>query len=133
MQRLRVLAGGHADVDAAALGIELQALVAVQLRNHGRSEVEAFQRHALNRREVLALYHVAGAVDFLVHVAVRGPAHLRQLAMDGFTARPEVARIETSLVFEVQRARQLPDYRADRFVGGAAAARPAQRKSAAQP
>jgi len=31
---------------------------------------------------------------------VRDANHLRDLAMDAFTSRPEVARIETHLIFE---------------------------------
>jgi hypothetical protein len=43
---------------------------------------------------------VAGQHDFLVHVGVRDANHLRDLAMDAFTSRREVARIETHLIFE---------------------------------
>lgn len=113
VRRLRaggVLRGAHADVDNRALGVELEALIAVQLRRHARAEVEAFRRHALALPEVVAVFHVAGAVDFLVHVAVRNARHLRDLALDAFTARPEVARLETSLIFEATRAWRLPDY-----------------------
>jgi len=43
---------------------------------------------------------VAGQHDFLVHVGVRDANHLRDLAMDAFTSRREVSRIETHLIFE---------------------------------
>jgi len=43
---------------------------------------------------------MTGPSDFLVHVAVRGAQHLRDLAMSSFTTRPEVLRIETSVLFE---------------------------------
>lgn len=104
------LRGARAEVDPLALGIRLQALVAVQLRHHARSEVDAFRKHALALRETVSVFHVAGAVDFLVHVAVRDTDHLRDLALDGFTARAEVARIETSLIFDARHRPQLPDY-----------------------
>lgn len=99
-----VLRGFHADVDPAALGIGLQALIAVRLQQHTRQLVEGFRAHALALPEVVAVYHVAGVTDFLVHVAVRDSDHLRNLAMDAFTSRPEVAQIETSLIFECTRA-----------------------------
>lgn len=113
VKRLRdagVLRGAHAEIDGRALGVELEALVAVQLRRHARAEVEAFRRHALALPEVVAIFHVAGAVDFLIHVAVQNAHHLRNLALDAFTSRPEVARIETSLIFEATRAWRLTDY-----------------------
>lgn len=113
LRRLRaggVLRGSHADVAPGALGIGLQALVAVKLRQHSRDQVEGFRAHLATRSEVTAVYHVTGPQDFLVHVAVRSPDHLRDFLLDAFTSRPEVAHIETSLVFEFQRKALLPDY-----------------------
>lgn len=103
VQRLRatgVLRGFHADVDPEALGIGLQALIAVRLRQHSRAQVKAFWKHLRGLGEVRGVYHVTGAHDFLVHVSVRDMEHLRDLALDAFTSRPEVAHLETSLVFE---------------------------------
>jgi DNA-binding Lrp family transcriptional regulator len=115
VQRLRVegvLKGAHAEVDPEALGVGLQALIAVHLRQHSRSQVKAFWKHILSLPEVLAVFHVAGAHDFQVHVAVRDAHHLRDLALDAFTTRPEVAQIQTSLIFEVVKGKVMPNYRA---------------------
>ncbi len=106
-----VITGFHADIRGDALGIGLQALIAVQLRQHSRDAVASFRAHALRLPGVLSLMHVSGEHDFLVHVAVRDAAHLRDLALDGFTARPEVARMQTSLIFEQARVRALPIWR----------------------
>ena len=114
VQRLRadgVLKGAHAEVDPGALGIALQALIAVQLRQHSRAQVKAFWKHVLGLPEVLAVYHVAGAADFQVHVAVRDAHHLRDLALDAFTTRIEVAHIQTSLIFEWVKKPGLPNFR----------------------
>ena len=43
-------------------------------------------------------------LDFLVHVACRDTEHLRVLTIRSFTSRPEVSRIETSLVFSFSRS-----------------------------
>jgi DNA-binding Lrp family transcriptional regulator len=114
VQRLRregVLKGAHAEVDPDALGIGLQALIAVQLRQHSRAQVKALWKHMMGLPEVLALFHVAGTHDFQVHVAVRDAHHLRDLALDAFTTRPEVAHIQTSLIFEVAKRKVMPNYR----------------------
>ncbi len=111
VQRLReakVLRGFHADVAPEALGIGLQALIAVQLQKHSRPKVKAFWKHLHALPEVLAVFHVTGDHDFQVHVAVRDTHHLRDLALDAFTTRPEVARIVTSLIFESSRKTELP-------------------------
>lgn len=113
LEREGVLRGSHAEVDPARLGAGLQALIRVRLARHARTEVEAFRRHALARPEVLTLFHVAGADDFLLHVAVRDAAHLRELTLDAFTTRKEVGRIETSLIFEHARSAVFGGFPAD--------------------
>lgn len=113
LQRLRdtgVLRGFHAEVAPDAMGVGLQALVAVKMAQHSRSKVKAFWKYLTELPEVLAVYHVTGAHDFLVHVAARHPDHLRDLALDAFTNRPEVAHIETSLLFGVARNHALPPF-----------------------
>lgn len=113
VKRLRqegVLLDTHAAVDPAALGVGMQALISVRLMRHSRHDVEAFHRHALSLEEVLAVYHVTGPKDFVLHLAVRDTDHLRDLAMDAFTTRPEVSHIETALIYESARKSVLPDY-----------------------
>jgi DNA-binding Lrp family transcriptional regulator len=104
-----VLTGSHATVDPRALGIGLRAMVAIRLSRHAASEVDRFRDHALAMPEVIGWSHVTGANDFLVHVVVRDAEHLRQLAVTGFTSMPEVAHIETALVFEHVDKPALPD------------------------
>jgi len=117
VQRLRsenVLRGAHAEVNPDALGIGLQALIAVQLRQHSRAQVKAFWKHMMGLPEVVTVFHVAGTHDFQVHVAVRDAHHLRDLALDAFTTRAEVAHIQTSLIFEVVKGEVMPNYRVSR-------------------
>ena len=103
-----VLMGSHAVVEPKALGIGLQAMIGVRLKRHTREEVESFRTDALAKTEVIAVYHVTGNRDFLVHVAVRDADHLRDLALEAFTTRPEVANLETSLIFSGDRKGALP-------------------------
>ena len=116
LQRVRrlmandILRGFHADVAPWALGIELEALIAIRLRNHTRNDVEALRAHLLALEEVAAVYHLAGPDDFLVHVAVADAQHLRNFALDALTSRPEVAHLQTSLIFGTSRANRMPDY-----------------------
>lgn len=105
-----VLQGFHAEVRPDAMGVGLQAMIAVRLRQHSRDLVAAFWAHAKALPEVLSLFHVTGEHDFLVHVAVRDTEHLRDLALDAFTTRPEVAHLQTSLIFEWTKAGNLPNY-----------------------
>ena len=100
LERGGVLRGYHAEVNPRALGIGLQALISVRLKQHTAQEVDVFRRHVLAMPEVMRLYHVAGEDDFLIHVGVKDSEGLRELAMNSLTTRPEVAHIETGLIFE---------------------------------
>jgi DNA-binding Lrp family transcriptional regulator len=106
-----ILGGAHAEVAPAALGIQLQAMVAVRLTRHSRDAFDHFLEHAFRLEEVVAVYHVAGPNDFLVHVAVRDTQHLREMVLDNFTTWPEVDHIETALIFDHRRKPALPDLR----------------------
>lgn len=94
-----VIRGFRVDIDRRALGDSLEAMIAVRLERHHRDDVEQFVRFARALPETVAVTHMAGATDVLVHVSVRDSDHLRTLVMDAFTTRPEVARFETSLVY----------------------------------
>ena len=115
LQRVRrlkasgAIRGLHAHVAPAALGIGLQAIVAVRLAHHLERDVEAFRHRLRSRAEVVNIYYVSGGVDFFVHVAVRDVAHLRTLGAEAFTSHRIVAHVETSLVFEHDRSPALPD------------------------
>jgi DNA-binding Lrp family transcriptional regulator len=98
-----VIRGFHAEVDAGALGRDVQALIAARIRPHSRPVVDAFWKHVLALPETLAIFHVSGADDFLVHVAVRDTAALRDFVLDRLTIRPEVSHLETHLIFAQER------------------------------
>jgi DNA-binding Lrp family transcriptional regulator len=98
-----VIRGYHADVDPGALGREQQALIAVRIRPHTREIVDTFWRHVLEQPETVAVFHVSGADDFLVHASFGDPAHLRDFLLDRVAVRPEVAHLETHLIFAQER------------------------------
>lgn len=95
-----VVRGFHADVDLAALGLPLQAMVAIRIGAHSRTQIDRFRAQAPKLPGVLALYHVSGANDYLLHVAAASPDALREFVLDHLTADPAVVHAETSLIFE---------------------------------
>lgn len=103
VRRLRsrgVLRGYHADLDLAALGRPVQALIAIRIRRPSRTEVAAVRRLLEGLPDVLAVFVVTGAEDFLVHVAVADTDALYALVVDRLTSRPEVYDVRTSIVYE---------------------------------
>ena len=91
--------GFHADVDPAALGRGLQAMIAVRLRAHTRESVKDFIRDIPGLPGVVGVWHVAGADDYLLHVAVQDSDALRDFVLNHLTTHPAVGHTETSLIF----------------------------------
>lgn len=94
-----VVRGFHADVDPVALGLGLQAMIAVQLNAHTSEQIRAFVRDVPRLPGVVSSFHVAGADDYLLHVAVRDSDALRDFVVDHLTSHPAVRHTETSLIF----------------------------------
>jgi DNA-binding Lrp family transcriptional regulator len=103
-----VLRGTHAEVDPKALGVGLEALFMIELSKHQRGTVDQFMHDIAGVPEVRVAFLVTGRYDVVVHVVVRDTQHLKDLALDQFTSRPGVTRIETSIIYEARRRYQLP-------------------------
>jgi DNA-binding Lrp family transcriptional regulator len=95
-----VITGVHTEVDLSALGTPLQAMIAVRLQVHVRDQIDSFRRDAPQLPGVLAVFHVAGGDDYLLHVATRDSVALRDFVLDHLTGHPAVHHTETSLIFE---------------------------------
>ena len=106
----KAIIGFHADVAPAALGIGVQALIAIRLGRHAEISFDDLLRQIRRLREVIHVYLLAGAEDLLIHVAVRDVAHLRAFVVEQLTSRPDVAHIETSLIFEFSKSPVMPNY-----------------------
>ena len=98
-----VIRGYHADVDQAALGRPLQAMIAVRLQAHARGHIRDFVAEVAGQPEVLNVFFLAGKDDFLLHVAAASTAALRDF-VEVLSANGDVAYTETSLIFEHIRA-----------------------------
>ncbi|MDR1634932.1 MAG: Lrp/AsnC family transcriptional regulator [Bifidobacteriaceae bacterium] len=95
----KVIRGFHADVDTGKLGLPLQAMVSVQLRNHSRTENDRFLRKAVQLPGVLSVSLMAGDDDYVLHVVARDAESLSNFVLDALTSDPGIAGSHTKLVF----------------------------------
>ena len=95
-----MIRGYHAEADLAALGREVQALIAIRIRPPSRENIEAFRDWAHELPETVGVFVVSGGADFLIHVAVPNTDALYALVIDRLTERPEVGDVHTSIVYE---------------------------------
>lgn len=98
-----VLRGTQADVNLAALGYPLEAVIAVRLGTHSEAAVNEFFDSIVETPGVLQVFFISGNADFLVHVAVRNPQELRDMVLEHITTHRAVRQAETHLAFESRR------------------------------
>ncbi|QGK70810.1 winged helix-turn-helix transcriptional regulator [Allosaccharopolyspora coralli] len=110
VRRLReqgVIVGSHVDVDPAAAGLPLEAVVSINVRPHTRTVVDSFRGFVLAQPETRSLLHVSGQADFLLHLAVSDSTHLQEFLVDRLAARTEVRHFTSSIVLEQAHTRAL--------------------------
>ena len=95
-----VIRGFRAEVEPAALDLQIEALISIRIHPHARRSLREFQGFLEALAETRHVYFVSGERDFLVHVAVRDTTALRSLVSERISMREEVAATNTSLIFD---------------------------------
>lgn len=103
-----VIRGYHADLDPAAVGGLIQAMIAVRLRAGARDRLREFTDQVVRQPEVVEAYFLGGQDDFMLHVAVPDVGTLRTFVLEQLSANPQVAATQTNLVFEHVRGPAAP-------------------------
>ncbi|HLH99744.1 MAG TPA: Lrp/AsnC family transcriptional regulator [Acidimicrobiales bacterium] len=115
LRRRGVIRGASLDLDLAAIGRPVQALVAVRIRPPSRRHIEAFRDWVKDLPETIGVFVLTGTEDFLIHVAVADNDRLYGFVIDRLTQRPEVADVRTSVIYEHLRSKTVrPDPSASR-------------------
>ena len=91
--------GFTVDVDPAALGHGLVALVSVRIRPGARHRMEELFERLRGLAGVQQVFFLGGEEDFLLHVAVAETEEVSRFVLKNLSADPAVAATRTSLVF----------------------------------
>jgi DNA-binding Lrp family transcriptional regulator len=97
---LGVIRGFYTDIDPVAVGLPLQAMISVNLQSNARGKIRSFIAQIRRRPQVMDVYFLAGADDFILHVAARDTEDLRSFVVENLNADADVAGTQTSLIFE---------------------------------
>ncbi len=106
-----VIRGASLDVDLAAIGRPVQAMIAVRIRPPSRRNIEGFRNWVAALPDTIGVFVTSGTEDFLIHVAVADNDSLYAFVIDRLTERPEVADVRTSVVYEHLRKRRVDPLR----------------------
>lgn len=95
-----MIRGFYTDIDPASIGLALQAMISVTLQSHARGKIRNFIQEMRGKPQVMDVYFLAGADDFILHVAARDTEDLRAFVVENLNADEDVAGTQTSLIFE---------------------------------
>lgn len=104
-----LLIGAHADIDLDQFGLSLKALLFVQLSEHEKTNLDRFLHEVLRISEVQAAWMISGHFDALIELVTSDTTHLHRVVVEKFSSREEIHRIETSIVFESARRKDLSE------------------------
>ncbi|EUA70126.1 asnC family protein [Mycobacteroides abscessus subsp. bolletii 1513] len=75
-------------------------MISVSLQANARGKIRTFIRDIRELPQVIDVYFLAGADDYILHVAARDTEDLRSFVVEKLNALPDVAGTQTSLIFE---------------------------------
>lgn len=94
-----VISGYRAEIDPSAFGLNLEALIGVEL-----TQTSAFESIAVLRelREVVSIDLVTGRWDLVVRIRVRDHEHLKTILTEAIWKLPSLGHSESMVVLESQ-------------------------------
>jgi Lrp/AsnC family transcriptional regulator, leucine-responsive regulatory protein len=94
LEKRKVIAGYRAQIEPAAMGLELHAFVQVTITGSRHTEFEAA---VLRHPSILECYTTAGQGDYLLHVLVPGISALDEVLRTDIARMPGVQRQTTTI------------------------------------
>ncbi|MBB4071700.1 Lrp/AsnC family transcriptional regulator [Leucobacter sp. OH2974_COT-288] len=95
----RVITGFSARVNPETLGLGIQVLISVTIRNGKRQLITELAEQLRSAPEVTQLFFLGGEEDFIVHLLARDIAHVRDFVLENLSAHPAVSTTRTSIIF----------------------------------
>jgi len=89
-----------AEIAPGALGLNLQALISVTLRAGARANLATFMKQMEEHPQVIQVFFLGGAEDFIVHVAVQDSDAIREFVLEQLSSNASVANTRTNIVFD---------------------------------
>lgn len=100
LEQAGLVLGYHAQLDPAAIGLDVVALVTVSLKEHGEDAVRAFQSAVLALPEVLECALTTGDADYLLRVAAPDLKSFSNIVMHRLMALPNVGNLRSSIILD---------------------------------
>lgn len=106
-QKLEVdgyITGYSARLNAARIGLDVQAFVQVQLASHGPEQSKSFARLTETRPEIISAWTLTGEADYLLRVFCPDLGALNMLIHEVLLPHPAVSRVQSQIVMNQFKA-----------------------------
>lgn len=100
LERQRVITAYAARLDAASVGLEVEAFVEVTLKKQDTQSVQRFHETVRGIPEIIECHRVSGDADYLLRVVAPDLKGYSRLAQTTIVAIEEVDRLRSLIVFE---------------------------------
>ncbi len=98
LEEAGLIRGYHADVDARALGFEVQVFAMVGLTSQAEADLSAFEDRCRDWPLVRECHMLNGEVDFILKCVAPDLSSFQSFLTEELTAADNVASVKTSLV-----------------------------------
>jgi Lrp/AsnC family leucine-responsive transcriptional regulator/Lrp/AsnC family transcriptional regulator len=104
LERVGIIKGYVALVDAKRLGKKVNAFVHVSMKSHDDVAVQAFEEAIQAFPEIMECHHVSGHHDFLLKVLLDDMEHYHQFLRHQLSTLPNIEKTETLFSLSVRKA-----------------------------
>jgi len=98
LEKSGFIRGYHADLDADALGYEVQAFAFVGLSSQAEADLRAFEEEVRGWPQVRTCHMLSGEVDFILLCIAHDLPEFQAFITEKLTAARNVASVKTALV-----------------------------------
>lgn len=100
LEEAGIIRGYRAEVDAARVGAGIEAFVQVVMAAHKTEVARDFVARMQRAEEVVAVWTLTGATDYLLRVFCADLAALNRFVQDVLLPHPAVSRVQSQIVME---------------------------------
>ena len=106
LEEMGLIKGYHADVNARALGFEVQVFAMVGLHSQAESDLVDFEKRVAGWPLVRECHMLNGEIDFILKCVAPDLTSFQHFLTHELTSAPNVASVKTSLV--IRNAKDAP-------------------------
>lgn len=105
LEEAGVIAGYHAELDAASLGYPITVFAMVSLRSQAEGDLAAFEAHVAAIPEIRECHMLNGDIDFILKIVAPDLKTFQDILTSRLTPAPNVVSVRTSLTIRTSKHR----------------------------